>query len=86
MLRSEDCLLLCSATFLEYPPAVLGVVRGSTPGADAVEALQRALAATAHAGATALMRRADHLTDGEADDAGHRLCEPVGSAASVAVR
>jgi len=56
-LRPEDSLLLCSATFLEDPPSLLRTVRGSSPGQEALDELQRALPLTRHPGATALVRR-----------------------------
>jgi hypothetical protein len=48
-----EVLLLCSASFFEDPPAVLGTVRQSPPGAASLAKLRRALKSEPHRGATA---------------------------------
>jgi hypothetical protein len=57
VLRPQDALLICSATFLENPPESLSRIRDSGHGGSAVDELRRALAQTGQTGATALVRR-----------------------------
>jgi hypothetical protein len=52
-LASGEVLLLCSASFLEDPPPVLGTVRGSPADDVALATLRRALTTALHRGASA---------------------------------
>jgi hypothetical protein len=52
-----EVLILCSASFLEDPPAALGTVRQSPAGDDGLARLRRALRVAPHPGASASVVR-----------------------------
>jgi hypothetical protein len=56
-IRPAEVLLLCSASFLEEPPSVLGAVRRSFFTTSGLTELRRSLQRTAHPGATASIAR-----------------------------